>query len=157
MPNVFKIVLASFVFLATGGVLAADTMPQGSVVVTKARGDALAIWDATPVLAGLVSRKASRGEVMRELESGAATIVVSKLPAYKKTARTLTLLVLYAKTGAISPTYNVATFEGVERLLTLKASTQVHFASDPAAEFRSGKTPSGLELHVVGDLPPEIQ
>jgi len=144
------------VLLPVGGAFAAD-MPEGSVIVTKTHGDALAIWDATPVLTGLVSRKAGHDDIMRELESDAATIMVQKLPVYKKTARTLTLMVLYAKTGAISPTYNVATFEGVEKLLTLRASTRTRLAGDPARDFRAGKTPASVQLRVIGKLPPEIQ
>lgn len=158
--RLFQVILISLVslgLLCTGPARADSPQQLGPVTVTRTHGDGLAVWDATSILAGLMARKASRDEIMQELESDASTILLDKMHVYRKTAHTMTVVVLYAKTGAISPTYNVATFEGVERLFSIKAATNARLPKDSAAELRGGKTPAGIQVTVTGQLPPEVQ
>jgi len=136
----------------------AEGMPQGTITLTKARGDALIVWDATDELASLISKKPTRKATLAQLESDAALIYGDRAPALKKNARSLTILVLYTKTGAISPTYHTATFEGVERLLTVKAQTaDFKHAAQWSQSLAAGKTPAGISLEIIGQLPPELQ
>jgi len=136
----------------------AGAMPQGTITLTKARGDALVVWDATDELTALISTKPTRKATLERLASDAALIYGDRAPALKKTARSLTVLVLYTKTGAISPTYHTATFEGVERLLTIKGRTaDFKRAAQWSQTLAAGKTPPGLSLTIIGQLPPELQ
>ena len=134
-----------------------EAMPQGTITLTKARGDALVVWDATDELASLISTKPTRKATLERLASDAALIYGDRAPALKN-ARSLTVLVLYTKTGAISPTYHTATFEGVERLLSVKAQTADYkHATQWSQSLAAGKTPAGLSLTIIGQLPPELQ
>ena len=82
---------------------------------------------------------------------------VSTSPELHKSAKTLSVLVLYTKTGAISPTYHTATFEGVERLLTFKAPVRDGAqAAKWARELRAGHSVRGASIAVTGQLPPEL-
>jgi hypothetical protein len=152
-------VLAAIVALAfvPAGAVSAQELPQGTVTLTRARGDALAVWDATSELAALVAQKPSRKAALERLESDAALVFGDRAPALKKRATTLTVLVLYTKTGAISPTYHTATFEGVERLLTLKARVKDGArARTWAQQLRAGRMIAGVSIDVTGQLPPEL-
>jgi hypothetical protein len=136
----------------------AQSLPSGSVTVTRARGDAIVVWDATPELSVLIAQDASKKSMIARLESDAADVFGSKAPALSRNARTLSVIVLYTKSGAISPTYHVATFEGVERLFVLKAATkdsaQAHTWS---MDFLRGVVPKAVSLTTTGSLPPEIR
>lgn len=158
MPNAYRVLtlvlIASHSFVAPAG---AQTLPQGSVTVARARGDAIAIWDATPTLTALIAKKTSRKDVLSQLESDATLVFADKANVLKKSAKTLSIIVLYAKIGAISPTYHVATFEGVERLFMLKAPTRAAAEGRKwAAEILRGAVPHGLLVTITGKLPPEI-
>jgi len=129
--------------------------PQGNVAVSRSHGDATVIWDATGELTDLVAAKASKKDALARLESDAALIFAAKAPRLRKTAKTLSVIVLYTKTGAVSPTYHVATFEGVERLFVLKARATAN-ARDWAGQFSRGTVPGGASVTVTGQLPPEL-
>ncbi|MDQ2664266.1 MAG: hypothetical protein M3Y18_09610 [Candidatus Eremiobacteraeota bacterium] len=147
------------VFAALAGASALTSVqaqaPQGNVAVSRSRGDAMVIWDATGELSDLVAAKASKNDVLERIESDAALIFAAKAPRLRKTAKTLSVVVLYTKTGAVSPTYHVATFEGVERLLVLKARATAN-ARDWAGKFSRGTVPSGASVTLTGQLPPEL-
>ncbi|MBV8688566.1 MAG: hypothetical protein JOZ59_00535 [Candidatus Eremiobacteraeota bacterium] len=135
----------------------AQSLPQGTVTLTKARGDALAVWDATNELTAIVAQKPTKKDALAQLESDAALIFGNRAPALNKRAKTLSVLVLYTKTGAISPTYHTATFEGVERLLTFKAFVrQSAQAAQWAQELRAGHPVRAVSITVTGQLPPEL-
>jgi hypothetical protein len=152
------IALIAALLVTTSSIARVDGMPQGTVTLTKARGDALVVWDATDELASLVSAKSTRKATLERLASDAALIYGDRAPALKKTARSLMVLVLYTKTGAISPTYHTATFEGVERLLSVKAQTADYkHAAQWSQSLAAGKTPAGVSLTIIGQLPPELQ
>lgn len=148
---------AAVLALIIGGEAIADSLPQGTVTLTRARGDAIVVWDATSELAALVAQKPTKKDALQHLESEAALVFGNRAAGLKRTARTLTVLVLYTKTGAISPTYHVATFEGVERLFTFKARVNDSArASGWAEQLRAGRTVSGISVNVTGELPPEL-
>lgn len=132
--------------------------PPGPVVLSRAHGDALAIWDATADLTALLANKTSAEDALRRLEADAVTVMAEKAKLLPSDAKTLTVQVIYQRTGAISPTYQVATFAGIERLLTVKAPVNEIAAKSAAwsAELRVGKTPAALTVTVAGKLPPEL-
>jgi len=139
------------------GLAFGDALPQGTVTLTKARGDALAVWDATDELTAMVAQKPTKKDALARLEADAALIFANRAPALRKNAKTLSILVLYTKTGAISPTYHTATFEGVERLLTLKGALRNSSqARTWAQQLRAGHPVTAVSIDVTGQLPPEL-
>ncbi|MBV8726790.1 MAG: hypothetical protein JO233_03310 [Candidatus Eremiobacteraeota bacterium] len=152
-----KIFATLLMVLSLDALAAANTMPQGTVTLTKARGDALAVWDATDELTSLVAQKSTKKDVLARLESDAALVFGDRARPLKRTAKTLSILVLYTKTGAISPTYHTATFEGVERLLTFKARVRDSAQAQKwAQQLRAGHSVAAVSINVTGQLPPEL-
>jgi len=136
----------------------AQMAPQGNIAVARARGDAMVIWDATQALTDLVATKASKKDVINRLTSDAALVFGTEALRLKRYAKTVSVIVLYTKTGAISPTYHVATFEGVERLLVFKAPSRASGQAHAwASQLLRGVMPRGAFVAVVGQLPPELR
>jgi len=71
-------------------------------------------------------------------------------------AKSLTIRLIYQKTGAVSPVYGTATFEGIERLfeLTASANDARSHAKQLADQLQHGSVPRGVDLNVTGKLPP---
>jgi hypothetical protein len=146
----------STVLLTSAGRAAADAL--GPVVLSRAHGDALAVWDATPELSGLVAAKTSATDTLHKLEADACALLLEKAKLLAPDAKTMTVSVIYQRTGAISPTYQVATFAGIERLLTVKAAIPIGDAAAAlwTADLKAGKIPSGVTVVVAGKLPPDL-
>jgi len=127
---------------------------QGSVILARAGSAALYIWNATPYVAQLVSDKRLGDGGLNELEATALSILTERAKA--AASDTLTVRVFYEKSGAVSPAYGSATFEGMEQLLTLSAERKAlgESGSHWSAELLGGKTPTGLSVSVTGALPP---
>ncbi|MBV8727280.1 MAG: hypothetical protein JO233_05810, partial [Candidatus Eremiobacteraeota bacterium] len=71
-------------------------------------------------------------------------------------AQTLTIRMIYQKTGAVSPVYGTATFEGIERVfeLTAPANDARTRTKQLADALKHGSVPPGIVLNVTGQLPP---
>ena len=164
MKHSFRLVVlicsmsALFATLALAALPARAQSTAAAVVLTRAHGDALAIWDATSTVTTLVSSKASSDQALRQIESEAFAVLVQKHKSLPADATTLTVQVIYQKTGAVSPTYQVATFSGIERLLTVKASIAeiAAHAADDQTQISAGKIPAGVTIVISGKLPPEF-
>jgi hypothetical protein len=128
---------------------------QGTVVVAKGGARPLLLWDATPVVTATVANKQPRDQALRDLESQAMRILSEHANALKH-AKTLTIRVIYQKTGAVSPVYGTATFEGIERVfeLTAPAADARLRAKQLADAIGRGTVPAGIRLDVTGKLPP---
>jgi len=136
----------------------AANLPEGNVILSRARGDAQVLWDATPVLAAMIASEGSKEKINNELQADAAQILVDRARQLHH-AKTLTVIVLYALTGDINPAYKVAVFQGIERYMTVKASIADAKKSGSSwdAPLRAGHTPSGLDVKIIGKLPPSVQ
>jgi hypothetical protein len=136
----------------------AANLPEGNVSLSRARGDAQVLWDATPVLAAMIASKSGKEKINNELQADAAQVLVDRAGQLHN-AKTLTVIVLYALTGDINPTYNVAVFQGIERYMTVKASIADANKFGPSwdAPLRAGHTPTGLDVKIIGRLPPNVQ
>lgn len=128
----------------------------GHVILARAEGDALAIWDATPEVASIVSAKLSATDAQDRLEHDALRVLADVLPKVSSNARTVTVRILYSKTGDVSPVYGTPTFAGVERYANVEVKM-----SDAAPERDRWKNlgdkaslPSWVHVDVVGQLPP---
>lgn len=135
--------------------LAAPALAEGgTVVVAKAGATPLLLWDATAMVTAAVASKRPREAALRDLESQAMQILGRHARALNN-AKSLTIRVIYQKTGAVSPVYGTATFEGVERLFELTAPYEkVLHAKQLADSIARGTVPSGVRLNITGTLPP---
>jgi hypothetical protein len=136
--------------------LAEDVSIPGHAVLARASGEALVIWDATPLIASVVQGKLSDADANSLVAHDALRILARMQPNVDKSAKSITVRVIYNKTGEVSPVYGAATFAGVERYATLTA---------PAAALRTDKSkwkelddktalPAWLVFTVIGKLPP---
>ena len=132
---------------------------QGPVTITRARGDAVAVWDATADLAALIQQHKSKATILRTLESDAMSILAVRASRLQGRAKTLTVHVIYQQTGAVSAKYQTATLEGVEQLLTVRAATKAAAANGKvlSTQLAIGRTPPGVVVQVAGELPPEVK
>ncbi len=137
---------------------AAAQSVAGHVILAKTNGDAVLLWDATPEVAAVVDGRLGDDAANVRLERDALLVLADEFPKVER-ARTITVRILYDKTGDVSPVYGTATFAGVETYATLTAHT-----SDVARERARRRTPDAaatppppppwVTFHVVGELPP---
>jgi hypothetical protein len=71
------------------------------------------------------------------------------------TAKTVTVRVIYQKTGAVSPEYGNASLQGVERLfaITYPVANLTTKAPAYAEAFQKGTPPEGVTVATLGKLP----
>ncbi|HEY4439437.1 MAG TPA: hypothetical protein VGN14_03220 [Candidatus Elarobacter sp.] len=145
-------------FAAAGiGIAVADAPPlAGHVIVARTGADALLIWDASSDVSAIVADKSSNEDAERRLQRDGLRIIVSSLGKLDASAKTISVRIVYDKTGAVSPVYGAATLADVERYATLTV---------PAAAIRAhtvvwrdvepGKAlPAWVSFRVTGQLPP---
>ncbi|MBV8362954.1 MAG: hypothetical protein JO018_01675 [Candidatus Eremiobacteraeota bacterium] len=148
----FRTIVCVLCCLFAGQAALAD---DGMVVVAKGGDKPLLLWDATPVVTTIVSTKQPRAAALQDLESRAMQILGERAPSLRH-AKSLTIRLIYQKTGAVSPVYGTATFEGIERLfeLTASANDARSHAKQLADQLQHGSVPRGVDLNVTGKLPP---
>lgn len=152
--TLLALVAAGCIALAAAA-LADDAVP-GHAVLAKPGGDALVIWDASPVVAAIVKSKTDDSGANDLLERDAVHVLASMAPNIDKSAKTVTIRVIYSKTGAVSPVYGTPTFLGIERYATLiVAAGDTQGDRDKWKEL-DAKTPvpSWFAFKVTGLLPP---
>jgi hypothetical protein len=150
----FLLALASTV--NPSGPLFADADVPGHVVLAKPGGDAVIIWDATPVIVTIVNEKANDEAANALLERDALRDVAKLAKALSSDAKSVTLRVTYQKIGAVNPAYGAQTFAGVERyaLLTMDGS-DVRSDRDKWMELADkSPLPSWVHFSIAGQLPP---
>jgi hypothetical protein len=154
-PSVTRsLMLALALFVPLVSLAAAADMPAGTVVLVKTTPDALVLWDSSPVLAKLVGDKVGPQQALTTLESD-AMVIAAQRSAGLADAKSITVQVIYSKTGAVSPMYNTATFAGVEKLLTVAGSPAdiAKNGTSYAAALARGDVPPGINISVTGKLP----
>jgi len=125
-------------------------------VIARAGADALVLWDATAIVAQIVSDKASDADANGRLANGALKALVQVAPRLAA-AKSITVRVVYARTGAVSPVYGAATFAGVERYATLEisgADAKADTGKWKEAALDGSALPKNLTFTVTGKLPP---
>lgn len=155
-----RALFVSLALVAAGCVAAAtaalaDEVP-GHAVLAKPAGDALVIWDASPVVASIVKSKTNDADANDLLERDAAHVLASMAPDVDKSAKTITVRVIYSKTGAVSPVYGTPTFMGIERYATLTVPAgDAQTDRDKWKELDSkAPVPGWFAFKVTGLLPP---
>jgi hypothetical protein len=158
-PSKYAALLRAF---ACGAVLvvatAAAPLPAGPIVLARTGSDALVLWDASSEMISLIANKMPADAMMRKLESDAVVILGDRAKAVASGTKTLTVQVIYQRSGAISPAYQTATFLGIEHLVAVKAPLPAAATRGDAwaEDVRNGKTPDELTVTVSGKLPPEV-
>jgi len=125
------------------------------VVIANAGPSAVLIWNASPIVAQIVTDGASDQVANDRLERAALRAIASDV-ALLPHAKTISVRILYDKTGDVSPVYGGPTFAGVERYATLTCDAA--HARANAAQWKglreTDALPAWLTLTVVGTLPP---
>jgi hypothetical protein len=129
--------------------------PAGNVIVARPSGAALLIWDASSDVTAIVSNKTPDAAANAMLERDAARVLATSLDKIDRAATTITVRVIYQKTGAVSPVYGSATFAGVERYATLQVSAKD--ANSDRDKWReagdAAPFPGWFAFAVIGALP----
>lgn len=150
-----SIAFALFAIFAAGAVFADET-EMGHAVLAKPSGEALVIWDATPVIVSIVKGKLNDADANALLERDAIRVLGGMVPNVDKHAKSITVRVVYSKVGAVNPAYGTPTFAGIERYATLTASGAD--AQSQRDRWRSldekAPIPSWFAYKVTGLLPP---
>jgi hypothetical protein len=156
--NTLLVACAVLVAVA-GAVTIVDADPPsvpGHVIVARAEGDALVIWDATAEVTEIVKDKLDDDAAKDRLKRDAleeVTLEESKL----SNLTSISVRVIYTKTGDVSPVYGSPTFAGVERYAVLKMSA-ADVKSDRGqwkeAVAGAGTVPSWAAFTILGSLPP---
>jgi hypothetical protein len=126
----------------------------GPVILARSGVQATYLWDATPYVAQLVSEKDVGDTGLRALLGTAASVLRQKAPSSH--AKTMTLRIVYTRSGDVSPVYGTLTFNGVEKVATLIASRDaiLKHGAAWAQELAAGKKTPDLKVEITGKLPP---
>ena len=133
---------------------AQDAVP-GGVSVARTTEDALIIWDASSEVAGFVTNKTPDEQANAELRHDALRVAAANISKLEKSAKTVTVRVIYNKTGPYSQVYKADTFGGVVRYATLEfpykeaATDKDHWKSLDA----KSQLPSWMKFTVLDKLP----
>jgi hypothetical protein len=134
--------------------LAAIRPMEGAFILARSGPQSTYLWDASPYVAQLVSDKVLGDQGMQALEATAVSELAVR--AKSSSAQTLTVSIVYQRTGAVSPAYGVATFNGVEKVCTIVVS-RVDVAKNGVMwvnEIGDGHVPHDVAIKISGQLPP---
>jgi hypothetical protein len=149
--------VALFFGTSVAGYSAEDEAVPGHAVLAQPGGDALVIWNASQVVASIVRSKMSPTEADSLLEHDAIRVLAKMLPDIDATAKTITVRVIYALSGEVSPLYGNPTFKGFEQYALLSVNGRDARAhklqlSRPEEDPISGT----FSYKIIGRLPPRI-
>ena len=96
----------------------AEGAVPGAVSVARTTEDALIIWDASPEVAGFVTNKTPEDQAAAQLRHDALRVAAANVSKIESSAKTVTIRVIYNKSGPYSQVYKAETFGGVVRYAT---------------------------------------
>ncbi len=149
------VVAAWAIALFASNVGSASADDATHVVVASTGTSAVLIWNASPVVTKIVNDAVSDAVANDRLERAALRAVAPDIAALPR-AKTISVRILYDKTGDVSPVYGSPTFAGVERYATLTCDAAHARAAAPQWKGLrdTDALPAWLTLTVVGTLPP---
>ncbi len=155
MKAIAVLAAALTVCISTAPVFADESVP-GHAVLARASEDALILWDASPVVASIVKNRLSDADANALLERDASRVLATMAPNFGGETRSVTVRVIYSKTGDVSPVYGTPTFAGIERYATLTLSgPDVRSDRDRWRELGAKMAlPPWFTFKVTGLLPP---
>ena len=128
--------------------------PQGPVILAKGGATPEYLWNATAYVAQMTTDKLFGDPAVHALEATAVTVLADK--AKTSEAAVVSMQVIYAKTGEVSPIYRAATFTGMEHVFVVSAprADLAKHAAEWSQQVARGQVPAGLKLDLTGKLPP---
>ena len=149
--------LAALVLLLSATAAADESIP-GHAVLAQPGGDALIIWNASQLVASIVRSKMSDADADQLVERNAIGVLAKMLPTVDGNARTITVRVIYALSGEVSPLYGSPTFKGFEQyaLLSMRGRDARADKQKLRDLQKTGTIPPALRYKIVGRLPPRI-
>lgn len=151
--------IALTVVFATSAVafaLGAQVRPvDGAFILARGGVSAAYLWNATPFVARLVTEKVLGADGIHSLEATAIEALAER--AEHSSANSLSVKIVYARTGAVSAVYGTPTFAGMENVLTLSADRRALLKNHTrwAQNIQSGGPPEGVHVMLTGKLPAE--
>ena len=135
--------------------LASEDPVPGHVIFARASQDALLLWDATVEVTAIVRERRPDGAANARLEHDALRVLAASLSEVKH-ARTITVRVIYSKTGDVSPVYGAPTFLGIERYANVTLAAASAAANRDGWQQLDAKSvpPGWIAFKIVGALPP---
>jgi hypothetical protein len=136
------------------GVFAQTPVP-GAVSVARTTEAALIIWDASPEVAGFVTKKTPDDQANAQLRHDALRVAAANISKLEKSAQTVTVRVIYNKTGPYSQIYKADTFGGVVRYATLEFSYKDGSANRDHWKTLDAKSPlpGWMKFTILDKLP----
>ena len=153
--SVSSTIIALAIALAPSPLLAGEAVP-GNAVLARASGDALVLWDATTIVASIVKNKTNDATANDLLAHDATRVLGGIAPSVNKSAKTVSVEIMYNKTGDVSPVYGSPTFMGVESYATITVTISDLRAHERAWKDLDPKSPlpASIAFKVTGELPP---
>jgi hypothetical protein len=149
------VVTALVCLLSAAAPASADEPAIGRAVLVKPDGDALVIWDASPVVSTIVKNKLADADANLLLERDAIHVLAEMVPNLDKGAKRVTVRMFYSKTAEVSPVYGARVFSGLERYALLEVPGPDALSDRDGWETLNDKSaiPSWFTFKVVGALP----
>jgi len=145
---------AAFLVLLAGiTVTSALASPPGPVVVARASGNALLIWQATPFLATVAAKHELEAQALSEVESAGLQILAAHKGLMRR-ASSIALKVMYIRTAPQNdPQYAATSFAGFRTLLVLTATKSALAVSSKWPKTLDPKhLPAGITAQVTGTI-----
>jgi len=126
------------------------SFPAPRIIQSHNAIGAVVFWDATAYIEKFATQGTPKSEAIALLEYEAFKIFAAQASTLSATAHHLTVVVAFAKTGAMNARYQTKSFEGVQNVLTLDGKIEKHmrFPRDADRKAKLGKMPPGLKLHL---------
>jgi len=131
-----------------------DAAP-GPVSVARTTGNALILWDASSEVAEFVTSKTPDDRANAQLRRDAVRVAAANIFKLEKSAKTLTVKVMYNKKGPWSPDYHADTFGGVVHYADLEFPYKAAEAGKDHWKSLDAKSqlPSWMKFTVLDKLP----
>jgi hypothetical protein len=126
------------------------------VLVARPSGHAWLIWDATDAVVGIVKNKTAAAAANDQLERGAIKALSDNLKDVSRSAKDISVNVVFKKIGAINPEYGTPTYAGVYQYATLKVQGRDAFTRRAVLKnlAPSAPIPPWVKFTIAGSLPP---
>jgi len=117
-------------------------------IVTRNANGPVIVWDATPQIEAFISHNIPFERGVGQLKVHALELFVSAAHGFAHKERHLTVMVVYARSGAINARYQTKSFAGVGNAVTLEGFPQVHLNRAWRAQAQQGKFPPGITIRI---------
>lgn len=129
---------------------AADSTPRQ--IITRDASGPVIVWDATPQIEGFIAHNTAMSAGLTQLKLRALDLFVQAAGTFARNERHLSVMVVYARSGAINARYQTKSFQGVGDVLTLGGSPRTHLNPAWRTQAKAGRFPRGITIQVSSPL-----